>query len=556
MGKKLTSWLLCVILCLGVMTGCGGGTDKSPETQAESKAQTEARSTEAKARESTEAAVETEAPAKTEAPAGETTEAAADVPDYMTGDPVELKLVIYGDNNDANEAYIKDKLRPRLIEELNIGLSLDFMSWGAADQVRTMAMSGEAFGFMFDPNANPWSSDGIMAIIPYEDIERLAPDYLDARGSNGFEWCKDPDGNIIAFPLRSMPNPELDGIAVRNDMLKAVDLDYTMIKTWDDYINAAQKVKENSPEVYVGHLGVVPESRLGIPAGEYYTPVGGINFAGICLNGAGALAMVEESDPESDEVFSMVETEWFRERCRVAEEMIELGLRPEDPLVQNEFDMSAWNSGNGLFSTAYTQMIYRFDELSGVEGSEVKVIRWENHQDILKLDYNWTIAASIEEQDNINHWIRLVNWMYESRENNYFISKGEEGVDWEFAEDGVAINKLTDVNLVHDWMIATDKFEEVSTQKYGEEPVAEYWALNDTAIHSKAMGFVFDPKPVETEAALLQAIATEDLAMYLGGYRSVDDGFDELLQKMKDQGMDAYIAEVQKQFSEFMAGKN
>lgn len=472
----------------------------------------------------------------------------------LAEDPVKLTLVIYGDSNDATNAFIAEKLRPRLIEELNIDLNLQFMSWGAQDQVRTMAMSGEAFGFMFDPNANPWSADGIMATIPYEKIEELAPAYLDARGNNGFDWCKDMEGNIICIPLRSMPTADLDGIAVRNDILNAVGLDYTDIHTWDDYIAAALKVQEQFPDLYVGHFGNVPRSAVGMPEGMYLTGIGSLVTAGPGLNGIAYLAMVDDGDPESDEVISILETDYYREYCKLARQMVELGLRDKDPLV--EVDKStAWTSGNALTGTAWTQMVYKTDELSGVEGSEVKVIRFDDAMDIVKLDYNWTIAISIEDEKNVDNWLRLINWMYESKENNYFISKGEEGVDWEYAEDGVDIVKLTDVAMVHDWMIATDKFERISTEKYGEEAVAEYWALNDNAIRSKAMGFVFDTTPVATENALLKAIITEKLEMYSKGFKDVDDGLDEVIQEMKNAGLDNYIAEVQKQFSEFMANK-
>lgn len=518
MGKKILSMLLCVGLCMGMLAGCGGKDDKTSSKDNDKTGSSD---------------VEADA-------------------DYMSGDPVELKLVIYGDNNDANQKFIDEKLRPRLIEELNIDLDLEFMSWGAADQVRTMAMSGEAFGFMFDPNANPWQADGIMATIAYEDIERLAPDYLDARGINGFDWCKDVEGNIICFPLRSMPNPDLDGVAVRNDILNKVGLDYTDIKNYDDFMEATLKVKEEFPDLWCNPSGTVERKECGIPDDVLLSGVGPLYIAGPGMNGGLSLAVFDENNPEK--IISIVETDWLKEYYRIQEEYIELGLKSNDPLVNKGYD-DAWNTGNALYNTAYTQMVYRYDELSGVEGSDVKVIRFDGYQDILKLDYNWTIAVSIEDQNNVEHWIRLINWMYESKENNYFISKGEEGVDWEYAEDGVAINDLSDVSLVHDWMIATDKFEEVSTEKYGEEPVAEYWALNENAVQSKAMGFIFDSTPVETEVALLSTIVTEELELYAGGYKSVDDGYDEMVQKMKDAGLDKYIEEVQKQWTEFLANK-
>ena len=93
------------------------------------------------------------------------------------------------------------------------------------------------------------------------------------------------------------------------------------------------------------------------------------------------------------------------------------------------------------------------------------------------------------------------------------------------------------------------------SDKYDADEVQAYLDFDNNAIYSKKTGFVFDVTPVQTENALLTAIIQEKVQPIGFGLGSYDEDFPEVLEELKAAGLDKYIEEYQKQFSEFMAGK-
>jgi len=80
--------------------------------------------------------------------------------------------------------------------------------------------------------------------------------------------------------------------------------------------------------------------------------------------------------------------------------------------------------------------------------------------------------------------------------------------------------------------------------------------LNNTAIKSKGIGFMFDPTPVKTEFANCVNVH-QQYAKALGtGSVDPDVVLPEYLEKLKAAGCDVIIAEKQSQFNEFLAANN
>ena len=119
-------------------------------------------------------------------------------------------------------------------------------------------------------------------------------------------------------------------------------------------------------------------------------------------------------------------------------------------------------------------------------------------------------------------------------------------------------------SLIHDWMTATAMYEELPEGTYDPAEVEAYWHSDDNCINSKAMGFSFDPTPVETEAEttmpeiiLMEETlpCTEKLEPLTFGRGNFDEDFPPVLEELKAAGLDKYLEEYQRQFSEFMANK-
>ena len=135
-----------------------------------------------------------------------------------------------------------------------------------------------------------------------------------------------------------------------------------------------------------------------------------------------------------------------------------------------------------------------------------------------------------------------------------FCLYGVEGTDYTISEDGV-MEKLTKDSFFPSWMHKTFYYEPLSDVEYDAAEIAEYMAVDTTAIVSKDAGFTFDPSAVEVEEAALNAIITEKVDPIAYGFGDYEKDFPAVLEELKAAGLDKYVEEYQRQFSEFMANK-
>ncbi|MDF2544985.1 MAG: extracellular solute-binding protein, partial [Herbinix sp.] len=149
--------------------------------------------------------------------------------------------------------------------------------------------------------------------------------------------------------------------------------------------------------------------------------------------------------------------------------------------------------------------------------------------------------------------MKFLNWLYSSQENYLFAIYGVEGTDYEMV-DG-RINRLVTNDFFYEWMFRNKNYT-VFTPNVDDAYIEQYQHWDDNAKLSNAIGFVFNNENVkEIETAVFE-VCSKDLAPIRNGFVDFDENYDAAIKKLKDAGMDEYIAEVQKQFDEFMANKS
>ncbi|MDR2304797.1 MAG: DUF3502 domain-containing protein, partial [Treponema sp.] len=75
------------------------------------------------------------------------------------------------------------------------------------------------------------------------------------------------------------------------------------------------------------------------------------------------------------------------------------------------------------------------------------------------------------------------------------------------------------------------------------------------AILQKDIGFIFDAEPVKVEYAQITAVVNEYAPQIVLGFTDYDAAYPEFLRRLKNAGIDKYVAEYQKQFSAFYKNK-
>src|SRR5690606_3285481 len=83
----------------------------------------------------------------------------------------------------------------------------------------------------------------------------------------------------------------------------------------------------------------------------------------------------------------------------------------------------------------------------------------------------------------------------------------------------------------------------------------EFEAFNEQGVRSPAFGFSFDSRPVEAEVAAVFTIMIQYRTLLESGSVDPDEVVPEFLRAAKAAGLDAIIAEKQRQLDRFLAGR-
>ncbi len=79
--------------------------------------------------------------------------------------------------------------------------------------------------------------------------------------------------------------------------------------------------------------------------------------------------------------------------------------------------------------------------------------------------------------------------------------------------------------------------------------------FNDSAKNSLALGFKFDTSKVTNEIAAINNVIEEFKATIYSGSVDVEEYLNKLNKKLKDQGIDRVIEEMQTQLNSWLAEK-
>jgi putative aldouronate transport system substrate-binding protein len=146
----------------------------------------------------------------------------------------------------------------------------------------------------------------------------------------------------------------------------------------------------------------------------------------------------------------------------------------------------------------------------------------------------------------------LFNYMQKNQEIVDFLTYGVEGKDYELV-DGRVVRHTTDA-FFDSWALENKAFVRFSTSVTDQE-IENYLNWDNDSINAKTLGFTFIEDSVKTQKAKLDAVYHE-LAVPIGsGFLSYEENYDTLLQRLKEAGIDDYMAELQKQFTEFREAK-
>ena len=143
--------------------------------------------------------------------------------------------------------------------------------------------------------------------------------------------------------------------------------------------------------------------------------------------------------------------------------------------------------------------------------------------------------------------IELVNTDTQLRDWLWY---GEEGVNFEYVEED-GVQKVSKINT--DWTMAayTQGTFFIATPEVGSNGYIEIKALNDNATVSPAMGFSPDTTEIADTLANLSAIRTNYQSLILTG--ADISAVDTMMAELRANGFDECLAEINRQYQEWLA---
>lgn len=458
---------------------------------------------------------------------------------------IKLRFIFYGDMTARREEYFKTDFHDRVLNDLNIDLTVETLPWGSANNVATMLASGEAFACYWNTSSGPdWPSKGYLSPIDYEMIQALCPNLIQARGeNNGFE-CVKYNGEIYGIPFGNRPySGSTQAFDVRNDILRGCGYEASDIHTYDQLMEVIAAVHEKYP-----NLRILRSS--GFLANALRTELSDQVFGVADLSPT--FAYVDELE-EGDQVYSYYESETYKNICRISAEWAELGYISKDELTNPTQGVADWESGNCLFCYGMPGAYISTSLKMANPDAEEKLIVLDGIQKIKGNDYDWGIAISATDGEHTDRWLTLFNWMYQDQEHYNFCVYGVEGKDFVYNEDGT-INRLCADSFIDSWFMEAIPYN-IYDPSISQESIELYINWDNDAVTAKSTGFQFDSSPVSSELAMMTAVYDEMLKPMSIGLLDFDKNYADAVKQLKDAGLDAYLAEYQRQFTEWYEEK-
>lgn len=513
MKKKILSLLLVCAMTIGVLAGCG---EKQTATSEEPATSTEA----------------------------EVVEETAEV--EKEKEEVALRLLMFGTMSERMEDFFENEFHDKILEELKIDLTVEFLPFGSQNEITTMLASGESFAFMNIPTGFlPFINDGYITTIDPAMVEEIAPNYITARYGMGFDSVK-VNGEYYALPVGSkVMAGDGSNVSILNNILEEVGTSYDQITTMDDFMDAAAAVKEKNPGMWIW---AQPEATAKAfpsvvsPEGTMYMMTGK-EFVAV--------------DHLSGEAIPNFGSEFFENLCKLNEQFFELGYSSKDVLTDSSFSLAQWNAGNLLAYVGYAEKVMNHD-LAGVEGSEQQYVKIGDLPLYKEKDYDWGVSFAKGEEENLERWFELFDWIYASEENYLYSIYGVEGEDWDYGDKGEI------VPVTSDFMFSYWSFGSMHYDTYPDKDPADvkaYKGMESADIVMKAdLGFSFNRHPeggedYEVIEAAIKTIRDEKIKPLLYGFGDYDTEFAAILAELNEAGYDDYCAEYIRQYNEWKAAK-
>lgn len=507
--KKVFALLLACALVTGLFSSCAKNSEDATESQAGKTAQAEA---------------------STDAP------------------PTDATIILYGESSKRMADFAKNEFHDKVLETINVNAKIQYLPWTeyAGGKTELMLSSGEKFTTYTDTAfMSKCVSKGYYADLT-ESAEKYAGDLKKyCGGDETFDIWK-VDGKLYGLTFGNKPNAgENYVIIARQDLLEEVGMQD--LKTVEDIEKFYDLTKQKHPD-YIG-------SGRGWSLSIFN---GAINSEKnvYCPNG---FIMTDGNKLDDPTIYNYYASDEYKQAVEIARSWQQKGIIPSYALSNPAQADSLFYAGKALFGIGASYRVFEYEDIARKAAPDA-VFKNYFLGDVTKKPlmsrgvYSTAFAVGANAKGaELDGYVKLINLLQSSQEWTDFILYGVKDKDYEITDNGQLKFINTDT-LFDTWLpdnLNFTRFRDYIT----EEQINTYKNWNTGSIPQKDVGFAFNMEPVKTEYAQMQAVEQEFLKPITLGFKDYSSNIETALKKLKDAGIDKFMAEYEKQFKAFLESK-
>ncbi len=464
-----------------------------------------------------------------------------------SGETYEVTMYVHGDASQRMQEFLDNEFIAEVEAAINVVPNVQFLPWSeyASGKNETMHAAGEKFMTQTDTNyMNKSISKGYLADLT-DSMANYGQNILEYCGQSSLDAFQS-QGRQYAIPFGNKPNSGQDYMfAVRQDLLESVGM--TEITSFEDLEEFYTLASAQTPGILGYSRGVSVKAFLGGIDSDInvYLPY--------------SFMMTDGNKPDDTSVSNFYASDEYRQVSEITSDWVEKGIIPSYILSNKEQAIAEFNNGNALFCTGAS---YRTFEYNNIVRQVVPEAIFRNYYIgdktqtpwMTRGNYStaWQVGAAVEGEE-LDAYVKLMDLLQSDIKWNDMMLYGIEGVDFQINDDG-AVEKL-----VSDAFFDSYIPDNVNFKRYDdyitEDMITEFENWDDGAILQKDVGFAFDPSPVSVELAQISAVEEEFISPITNGLLDYESNIDEALSRLEEAGIQKFMDEYERQFTEFLNSK-
>jgi len=454
-------------------------------------------------------------------------------------DTVELTMTLVGNKQETDTDLVMEKINEYMADKLNIKLNLQVYGWGDPyeQKINTMLASGEAFDICFTANwaANYYKNAAAGYFLPLNDYlakyptiyEICGKEFVDGSALNGINY---------AVPTNKEKVHNW-GYLLMKSIVDEFGIDISKIKTMEDLEPWFDKVKKEKP-------GITP---LLVVGGD--SPFQFLDWDRISDDNVPGALYPDNRDNTIVNHFLAPESINMYKKLR--EYYLKGWIHPDAATMENTAEQMKTGKFFAVEQSLKPGKDAEMTSSTGIEWVQVDMTK----PVMSNRETTGALLAIPAASKNPERAFLFIEALYTDAKLRNMLNFGIEGVHYTVNADGRITQTQEGIdryNMGPGWRYG-DQFKDLLLDNEDLDKWEKFKAFNDQGLILNSLGFVFNEEPVSTQSSACKNVVTTYNRELMCGAVDVDPIVKKFEQELKDSGVDALIAEMQRQYDEWRA---